>query len=71
VVDDVENRAGEREHRGLRDGARFGGGHRVQRDAQAHEHVADLADDVERQDPAHVVLRHRAEHAADHRQPAQ
>jgi hypothetical protein len=43
VVDHVEDRAGQRERREQR---------------QPHHHVADLADDVERQDAAHLVLRH-------------
>ena len=39
--------------------------------AQPEEHVADLADDVEAQDPLHVVLGDRAQDADDHRQPGE
>ncbi len=44
-------------------------GHGVDREQrQAHHQVADLADDVEREQPAHLVLGHRADDADDHGQ---
>ena len=39
--------------------------------AEAHQHVADLADDVERQDAFDVVLGERTGHADHHRQSRQ
>jgi hypothetical protein len=53
VVNDVEDRPGQRQ---------------PGEEAEAHHHVADLADDVKRQDAAEVVLRNRAQHAGHHRQ---
>ena len=38
--------------------------------AEAHDHVADVADDLERQDALHVALGDGTEHAHQHRGPA-
>ena len=52
LVDEEQDRTGDARHR---------------EQPEAHEHVADLADDVERQDPLDVVLGQRAGDADDHR----
>ena len=56
VVNDVEDRAGN-------------SGEREQREPE--DHVADVADDVERQHPPQVVLGECSEHADDHREPGE
>ena len=60
-------------HSFLMDTSRKGngnGGHTGDREQpEAHDHVADLADDVERQDPLDVVLGDGTEHTDHHRQP--